>query len=76
VSVDDIGVDAVKQFVDEQKMRYPVALDAEGKLANVLQTSVLPTTVLLDRSGRIVWKRYGAIMPNDEELTKAIESAL
>lgn len=77
VSVDESGVDAVKEFVKEQKkMSYPVALDAEGKIANILQTSVLPTTVLIDRNGRIVWKKYGAIMPNDEELAQAIEAAL
>ncbi|MDQ3280980.1 MAG: TlpA family protein disulfide reductase [Acidobacteriota bacterium] len=76
VSVDESGVEPVKQFVDQQKMTYPVALDAEGKLANMLQTSVLPTSVILDRSGKIVWKKFGAIMPNDPELTKAIEAAL
>ena len=76
VSVDESGVDAVKEFVEQQKMTYPVALDAEGKLANLLQTSVLPTTVLLDREGKIVWKRFGAILPNDQELTKAIEATL
>lgn len=76
VSVDESGAESVKAFVDEQKMTYPVALDAEGKIANMLQTSVLPTTILLDREGRIVWKKFGAIMPKDEELTKAIEAAL
>lgn len=76
VSVDESGVEAVQQFVDEHEMRYPIALDPDGKLANMLQTSVLPTTVLLDRDGKIVWKRFGAIMPNDQELTKAIEAAL
>ena len=76
VSVDESGVDAVKDFVKEHEMTYPVALDAEGKIANILQTSVLPTTVLIDRNGTIVWKRYGAILPNDEELAQAIEAAL
>jgi hypothetical protein len=57
-------------------MTYPVMLDAEGKLANVFQTSVLPTSVVIDRSGKIVWKKFGAIMPDDPELKKAIESAL
>jgi thiol-disulfide isomerase/thioredoxin len=76
VSVDESGVEAVRQFVGEQKMTYPVALDPEGKLANLLQTSVLPTSVLLDRSGKIVWKKYGAIFENDAELKKAIEAAL
>lgn len=76
VSVDESGVDAVKQFVAEKKMTYPVAIDADGKLANMLQTSVLPTTVLLDRSGKILWKHLGQIAANDPELAKAIEAAL
>ena len=76
VSVDEGGADAVKSFVEEQKMTYPVVLDAEGKLATVLQTSMLPTSVLLDRNGKIVWKKVGAIEPQDIELTSAIEKAL
>ena len=76
VSVDESGVESVRDFVKEHEMRYPVVLDAEGKLANVFQTSVLPTSVVIDRNGKIVWKKFGAIMPNDEELTRAIESAL
>jgi peroxiredoxin len=76
VSVDESGVEPVKQFVDEQKMRYPIALDPQGQLATTLQTSVLPTSVLLDRTGKIVWKKYGAIFENDPELERAIKKAL
>ena len=76
VSVDESGVEPVRDFVKEHEMTYPVVLDAEGKLANVFQTSVLPTSVILDRSGKIVWKKYGAVMPGDQELVKALESAL
>ena len=76
VSVDESGVEPVKQFVNEFKMTYPVVLDPEGKLATIFGTSVLPTTVLLDRNGRIVWKRYGQIMPGDTELEQAIVKAL
>ena len=77
VSVDESGVESVREFVAEQKkMTYPVVLDAEGKITNLLDTSVLPTSVLVDRSGKIVWKKYGAIMPDDAELKKAIEGAV
>ena len=76
VSVDESGVESVRQFVDEQEMRYPVALDPQGQLANLLQTSVLPTSVLVDRGGKIVWKKYGAILENDHELDEAIKKAL
>jgi thiol-disulfide isomerase/thioredoxin len=76
VSVDESGADTVRQFVSENKMTYPVVLDPQGNLANLLQTSVLPTSVLIGRDGRIVWKKYGAILENDPELMSAIEKAL
>jgi cytochrome c biogenesis protein CcmG, thiol:disulfide interchange protein DsbE len=76
ISVDESGVESVKQFVDEQKMTYPVALDPEGRIANLVQTSMLPTNVLLDRDGKIVWKRAGVIVKNDRELMSAIQKAL
>ncbi|HEX6642702.1 MAG TPA: TlpA disulfide reductase family protein [Thermoanaerobaculia bacterium] len=77
VSVDESGVESVRDFVNEQKkMTYPIVLDAEGKIANLLQTSVLPTSVIVDRAGKIVWKKYGAIMPDDAELQKALDAAL
>jgi peroxiredoxin len=76
VSVDESGVESVRQFITEHKMTYPQVLDAEGKLANILETSVLPTSVMLDRTGKIVWKKYGAIEENDAELKSAIEKTL
>lgn len=76
VSVDEGNGDDVRKYVQEQKMTYPVALDPDGKLANLLQTSVLPTSVLLDRNGRIVWKSYGQVDMADPALTKALDAAL
>jgi peroxiredoxin len=65
VSVDEGGTDAVKQFVDEYKMTYPIVLDPEGHIANVLRTTVLPTSVIVGRSGQIIWRKIGAVMPNE-----------
>jgi cytochrome c biogenesis protein CcmG, thiol:disulfide interchange protein DsbE len=72
VSVDESGADNVRQFVSEEKITYPIALDAEGRLANVLQTTVLPTSVMIDRSGRIVWRKVGALMPNETSALDAL----
>jgi thiol-disulfide isomerase/thioredoxin len=76
VSIDEGEPAPVKAFVSAQEMHYPVALDPEGKLANMLQTTVIPTSVLIDRKGKVVWKKYGAIEENEEPLMKAIEAAL
>jgi cytochrome c biogenesis protein CcmG/thiol:disulfide interchange protein DsbE len=76
VSVDESGIESVRQFVGENKMTYPIAIDPQGKLANILETSVLPTSVLVGRDGRVLWKKVGAILENDDELKSAIEKAL
>lgn len=76
-SVDEGNVDEVRQFIAEQKkMTYPVVHDANGKIATMLETGMLPTSVLVDRTGKIVWRRIGAIMEGDAELKKAIEEAV
>ena len=76
VSVDEGDPAEVKQFVTDQKMTYPVVVDAEGRIASVLQTTVLPTSVLVDRNGKIVWRQIGAIAPHDPKLTRALDAAL
>ena len=77
VSLDESGPEAVKSFIaNQKKMTYPVVLDAEGKLANMLQTTMIPTSLIIDRNGRIVWKKAGAIMKNDKELESAIQKAV
>lgn len=76
VSVDEGSVDDVKAFVADQKMTYPVALDPEGRLAVLFQTTVLPTTVLVDRKGTVVWKEIGIVDPEDEKFRQAIDAAI
>jgi len=75
VSLDESGKESVQKFVTDNSMTYPIALDPEGKLANVFQTTVIPTSVLIDRTGKIVWKRYGLISV-DEELMSVLKTAL
>jgi thiol-disulfide isomerase/thioredoxin len=76
ISVDEGDTDAVKTFVAEQKITYPIAVDPEGRIANLVQTTVLPTSLLIDRTGKIVWRQIGAIMPNDAKLKAAVEKAV
>jgi thiol-disulfide isomerase/thioredoxin len=76
ISLDDTGVDGVKQFVSQHSMTYPVAYDPEGKIATIFQSSVLPTSVIVDRSGHIVWKKFGAVSMDDPALTAALTKAL
>lgn len=76
VSVDEGDAADVKTFVAEQKITYPIAVDPEGRIANLVQTTVLPTSLLIDRTGKIVWRQIGAIMPNDAKLKAVLEKAV
>jgi len=76
VSVDEGEAKDIKQFMTDQKMTYPVVHDPDGRIANLLATTVLPTTVLLDRHGKIVWREVGAIPAGDPTLKKALDAAL
>ena len=77
VSVDDTGLPGVKQFVSDNKITYPIAVDADGKIANVLRTTVLPTSIIIGRDGKILWRKVGAVMPNElAAVDSVIEQAL
>lgn len=67
---------AVREFVDEYKINYPVVHDPEGTMATLMNTSVLPTSALVDRSGKIVWLKVGIVRTDDAEFTAALKKAL
>ena len=77
ISVDTSGTEqSVRDFVAEQKMTYPVLLDPEGKSIEVFKTSVIPTSVLVDRNGKVVWFQRGTVDPGDTEFKTALQAAL
>ncbi|NBW25925.1 MAG: TlpA family protein disulfide reductase [Betaproteobacteria bacterium] len=51
--------DTVRRFVTTTGMTLPVLLDADGSVAKSLGIGIFPTTVILDRRGRIRWTVTG-----------------
>lgn len=76
VSVDEAGDQVVREFVAEQKMTYPVVLDPDSRLAVLLDTTILPTSVIVDRTGKVIWKKFGVVTSTDAEMLRALEQAL
>jgi len=77
VSMDEDGWSAVKPFIEEHKMNYRVALgnDQVSELYGGLDS--LPTTLLVDRSGRIAKIHIGLETGRDgfeNEITNLLES--
>ena len=66
------GTDVVKKFVAEYKVDYPILIPTAGSPWTKLDNT--PTTLLIDREGRLVEKYIGAVP--EEELRREIEKLL
>lgn len=75
ISADQEGPGVVRSFVDQMGITYPVTQGPHHVLGRLAaQVRGLPTSLLLDRSGRLVRKVEG-VFP-EEELRKAVEDLL
>jgi cytochrome c biogenesis protein CcmG/thiol:disulfide interchange protein DsbE len=63
ISLDENGAEAVRPFVARYHVPYPVLLpDLNSSLASAIES--LPTTLLVDRTGRVS-KRYDGAVPEE-----------
>jgi thiol-disulfide isomerase/thioredoxin len=64
LSVDDGPTQAVRRFAERLRLRFPVAMASEGMLDDYGPIRSIPTTIFIDRRGRIVRRVTGYV---DEE---------
>ena len=82
VTVVGISVDGprnfskVRPFVREHGLTFPIALDEDGDLQNRLQVQALPTTVLVDTAGFVVWRVEGFRPGEGRELEASLRDLL
>jgi peroxiredoxin len=50
----------VARFMKDFRLGFPALLDSDGKVTALYQVRGLPTTVLVDRQGRVVGRAVGA----------------
>lgn len=62
----------VRAFVAEKAIEYPVVLDPEGRILLLLETSTVPTTVLLDKNGKVMWYSVGVVQSTNPALQAAL----
>lgn len=75
VSVDDEGA-PVGPYVREHRMRYPVFVDADKQVMELYEVRGLPTTVLVDRRGRLRARWLGSGEDVSEEMERDIRRML
>lgn len=71
ISVDDTDSD-VPPFVAQHGMRYPVVVDSDKDLLELYGVRSIPTSVLVDREGRI----RGRWLGSGDEVERELEAAV
>lgn len=66
----------VQRFVKRYKpgIPYMLAIDSQDSLTKTYQVSVLPRTLLLNRSGKVLYDHLGYAPESEKEVTDAINS--
>ncbi|HEX5726197.1 MAG TPA: TlpA disulfide reductase family protein [Longimicrobiaceae bacterium] len=77
VSVDAAGQEqAVREFVQELGVTYPVWLDPDERVSSTFATLGVPSTFLVGRDGTLLWKKLGPVRADDPELRTLLAGAL
>jgi thiol-disulfide isomerase/thioredoxin len=69
---------AVERFLQQNGLSFPVVLDDGDKTASdAFRIASLPTLIVVDRQGRVVWSRIGALTASEErEVRSVLDGAL
>jgi cytochrome c biogenesis protein CcmG/thiol:disulfide interchange protein DsbE len=73
VSVDQDPA-AVKKFIGEHNLSFPIVLDPDQRVASRYGTSKFPETYILDRDGRVAEKIIGATNWADPQMVSFVEN--
>ena len=76
ISLDETGPEAVRTFVHEQKITYPVVIDEDARAMNIFRASVIPISAIVDRHGNVSWLSAGTIEQSIPAVRQEIEKAL
>lgn len=77
VNIDPLKVGAIQSFYDKSKFRYlNIYVDPYGKIKEALHWRALPTTLLLDREGKMIGRMIGSTTWDSSEAVELIESLI
>lgn len=77
VSMDQAGMEQqIESFARNAGINYKIVHDPQATLAEVFDTTIIPTTALVDRNGKVVWYHAGIVSNEDPELLEALKDAL
>jgi peroxiredoxin len=70
------GREPVEAFVSEQQLTFPVLLDPGKKVSRAYGVFAIPASFLLDRHGRIAYRRLGDPAWDQHQIRALVERLL
>lgn len=68
--------DKVRAFMKEKELTFPTVIDGDRKIADKYHVNVIPTTHLIDKTGRIAGTAFGAREWDSDTAFEIIEQLL
>lgn len=59
ISVDYEGLKPVQEFINKRHYTFPVLIDPKCEVLDLFQVKGIPTTIIIDKKGRLVGKAVG-----------------
>tara|TARA_Y100000310_G_scaffold83358_2_gene80050 strand:+ start:35314 stop:35805 length:492 start_codon:yes stop_codon:yes gene_type:complete len=66
----------VRSYIRSKKYSFDVFLDPNSQIFKKLNGNLMPTNVLIDQGGKIIWRHYGYLPGDEMKMEKEIRSAL
>jgi thiol-disulfide isomerase/thioredoxin len=66
----------VRSYIRSKKYTFEVFQDPNSQTFKKLNGNLMPTNILINKDGKILWRHYGYLPGDETEMEKAIRSAL
>ena len=66
----------VKPFAHTLGISYPVLLDTEQDIMTALQVTAMPTLIIMNTNGKILYRHEGFVLGDDVEIEAKLKELL
>jgi cytochrome c biogenesis protein CcmG/thiol:disulfide interchange protein DsbE len=66
----------VRSYIRSKKYTFPVFQDPNSQTFKKLNGNIMPTNILINKDGKILWRHYGYLPGDEIDMEKEIRSAL
>jgi len=76
ISVDYEGAKLVKEYIEKNGYTFPVLIDSKSKILDLYGIRGIPTTILIDKKGRMLGKAIGPRNWNSPEVMSLLNQLI